>query len=44
MEQGRSAMIDIGNRIGRKYSELWYDLTTMEKICLIDFWVKEDGL
>jgi len=35
-------MIDIGNIEGRRFSDLWDHLNTMERISLIDFWVSED--
>ena len=39
--KGGYAMIDIGNIEGRRFSELWDDLNTMERICLLDFWLFE---
>lgn len=40
--KGGYAMIDIGNIEGRRFSDLWDHLNTMERISLLDFWVSEE--
>ena len=40
--KGWCPMIDIGNIEGRRFSEIWDDLNTMERVYLLDFWAKEE--